>query len=118
MGMRRIVAERIVTEEGVGYTVRPCFPPPERYRNSMLPHGLWPPHYGRSYGDQDWDSPVRHVSEGDLRLLDKVSGCYRGTRGEMPQGWLVKGNDLSSWGQSRCSSQRTGRPSTGRRAAG
>src|SRR5881409_1227981 len=44
MGMRRIVAERIVTEEGVGYTVRPCFLPPERYRNSMLPHGLWPPH--------------------------------------------------------------------------
>src|SRR5439155_10668060 len=50
--------------------------------------------------------PSPHVSEGDLRLLDKVSGCYRGTRGEMPQGWLVKGNDLSPWGQSRCSSQR------------
>ena len=64
MGMRRIVAERIVTEEGVGYTVRPCFPPPERYRNSMLPHGLWPPHYGRSYGDQGWDSPAHMFRKG------------------------------------------------------
>ena len=75
MGMRRIVAERIVTEEGVGYTVRPCFPPPERYRNSMLPHGLWPPHYGRSYGDQDWDFPAHMFRKGTYGCWTKCQGA-------------------------------------------
>src|SRR5439155_10668058 len=70
--MRRIVAERIVTEEGVGYTVRPCFPPPERYRNSMLPHGLWPPHYGRSYGDQDWTSQSTCFGRGPTAVGQSV----------------------------------------------
>src|SRR5881397_1210142 len=111
-GCARLWLQRIVTEEGAGYTVRPCFPPPERYRNSMLPHGLRPPHTAGATVTRTGTPQPTCFGRGPTAVGQSVRVLPGNLQRDAAR-LAGKGSDLSLWGQSRCSSQRTGKPSTG-----
>ena len=92
------------------------FSSPKRleYRNNR--QGLYPPHTDKVTVTGTGTLQPSSCGKGPKAVGQSVMMLPGNPDGDAAR-LMCKGHDLSVWGQSRCSSPRTGRPSTGRRAA-
>jgi hypothetical protein len=113
--MRRIV-ETHSHSRGSQSTVMAMFSSPKRleYRNNR--QGLYPPHTDKVTVTGTGTLQPSSCGKGPKAAGQSVMMLPGNPDGDAAR-LMCKGHDLSVWGQSRCSSLRTGRPSTWRRAA-
>jgi hypothetical protein len=113
--MRRIVETHRHLRESQR-VIMATFLSPELMDETHTNQGLYQPHTGKATMPRTGTRPPPSCGKGSTAVGERVM-MLPGNPPRDAARLTCKGRDLSGWGQSRCSSLRTGKPSTWRRAA-